>query len=310
MNRDRLGGAAVAGARRILIGSFAKRRAAAFLVLSSALAAASPRGEESKSDGRADAKVALTDVAARSAPPRSDSDASIPTEGPSARAIRIIRECQARFAGVKDYTCTFYKRERIGDKLTDMSVMAMKMRNTPQSVYLKFHQPNKGREAIYVEGGNDGYVLAHDVGFTKLLAGTMRLDPNGSRAMENCRHPVTKAGIGNLIRTVVDRWAAELNDRESVVLFDPKIRLGSASCLLIEAIHPGKKPEFMFHKVRLFIDERLGFPVRYEAYDWPKGPGDPPLLLEEYAYEGVKVNVGLTESDFDAGNKLYSFGRF
>lgn len=297
----------MAGSRRILGGSLGKRRAAAFMALSIALAAACPTGEEpTRSDG--DPKVALTDVASRSAP-RGDS-ALIAPESPSAKAVRIIRECQSRFAGVKDYTCTFYKRERIGDKLTDVNVMSMKMRNQPQSVYFKFHQPNKGREAIYVEGKNDGYVLAHDVGFTKFLAGTMRLDPNGSRAMENCRHPVTKAGIGNLIQTVVERWGSELSDLESVVVFDPKMRLGSAPCLLVEAIHPDKKPQFMFHKVRLFIDEALGLPVRYEAYDWPNKTGATPELLEEYAYEGVKLNVGLSETDFDASNKLYSFGRF
>nr|WP_303652813.1 DUF1571 domain-containing protein [Paludisphaera mucosa] len=221
-----------------------------------------------------------------------------------------MTECQARFDAVKDYTCTFYKRERIDGKLSDMNVMSMKMRNAPHSVYFRFHQPNKGREAIFVEGRNGGYVLAHDVGFTKLLAGTMKLDPHGSRAMENCRHPITKAGVGNLIKTVVDRWTAELNDRESIVLFDSKIRLGSAPCLLIEAIHPEKKPEFYFHKVRLFIDAEMGIPVRYEAYDWPKKTGKAPELLEEYAYDEIKLNVGLGEEDFDAGNQLYSFGRF
>ncbi|WP_165064074.1 DUF1571 domain-containing protein [Paludisphaera rhizosphaerae] len=309
MNRDRSGGAAVAGSRRILVGSLGKRRTAAFLALSVALAAACPMGDDPKAKSDGDPKIALTDVASRSAP-RGDAAASIAPESPCARAVRIIRECQTRFAEVKDYTCTFYKRERIGDKLTDMNVMSMKMRNQPQSVYFKFHQPNKGREAIYVEGKNDGYVLAHDVGFTKFLAGTMRLDPNGARAMENCRHPVTKAGIGNLIQTVVDRWGSELSELESVVLFDPKMRLGSSPCLLIEAIHPEKKPQFMFHKVRLFIDEALGLPIRYEAYDWPNKTGETPELLEEYAYEGVKLNVGLGEADFDAANKLYSFGRF
>ena len=297
----------MAGSRRVLVGSLGRRRAAAFLVLSTALAAASPKSEEPKAKAERESKVALTDAVSRSA---SRSSASIAAESPSARAVRAIRECQTRFADVKDYTCTFYKRERIGEALTDMNVMSMKMRHDPQSVYLKFHQPNKGREAIYVEGRNDGYILAHDVGFTKLLAGTMRLDPNGSRAMENCRHPVTKAGIGNLIQTVADRWTAELNDRESIVLLDPKMRLGSSPCLLIEAIHPEKRPEFMYHKVRLFIDEHLGLPVRYEAYDWPKKPGETPSLLEEYAYEGIKLNVGLSEVDFDAANKSYSFGRF
>ena len=79
--------------------------------------------------------------------------------------------------------------------------MSMKARTRPRSVYLKFRQPAAGREAIYVEGRNDGKVLAHDVGLGRLIAGTLHLDPDGSRAMEDCRHPITEAGIGPLLET-------------------------------------------------------------------------------------------------------------
>ena len=50
--------------------------------------------------------------------------------------------------------------------------------------------------------------MAHDVGIAKFLAGTMHLDPRGSMAMEDNRHPVTEAGIGALIETVAKRWAS------------------------------------------------------------------------------------------------------
>lgn len=328
MRQARSGPLTGAGARRVLAGSFVKRTAASSLILAMAMAADAPK-EGDATSGAAEAptagsesRIALKDASAAPLGPAAASpdlsskgpakaDAlTLVTASPSARAIRVMLECRERFANVKDYTCTFYKRERVDDVLTPMHVMTMKMRNDPYSIYFRFHQPNKGREAIYVQGRNDNRVLAHDVGFTKLLAGTMKLDPLGARAMENCRHPITKAGIGKLIETVLDRWEAELDDEESVVLFDSKIRLGSAPCLLIEAIHPQKKPEFMYHKVRLFIHAELGLPVRYEAYDWPARPGDAPEMLEEYVYDGVKLNVGLHDGDFDATNQLYSFGRF
>ena len=306
------------GSRRVLFGSLGKRIMSSSLILALAVAADSPGDDKPKSTAEGDQRVALTDLSTAARPGLTADLAAKAVGGPnpsiaegsSARAIRTILDCRRKFDGVKDYTCIFYKRERIDGKLSDMNVMSMKMRNEPHSIYFRFHQPNKGREAIYVDGKNGGFVLAHDVGFTKLLAGTMKLDPNGARAMEGCRHPITKAGIGKLIETVHDRWTAELNDQESIVLFDPKIRLGSAPCLLIEAIHPERKPHFLFHKVRLFVDEKLGLPVRFEAYDWPSKPGEAPELLEEYAYDQVKLNVGLGESDFDAGNQLYSFGRF
>lgn len=274
---------------------------------------------EANQDGSAEGdRVALSTVSAASRTamkPDFAAKANQPTllsetPNPIARAVQTLADCQARFEKVKDYTCTFYKRERIDGVLSPLHVMDMKMRTEPRSIYLKFHQPNRGREAIYVAGRNDGLVLAHDVGFTKLLAGTMRLDPRGARAMANNRHPITEAGIGNLMKTISSRWAEELDSNEAIVLFDSRLKLGAVQYLLIETIHPRKRPNFVFHKVRLFINTDLGFPVRFEGYDWPASASDAPELVEEYIYDNIKLNVGLDDSDFDIANELYSFGRF
>jgi hypothetical protein len=309
----------------------ARRLASSTLVLAVALAADAPKGPAdapaagasdqapkreadrvalSNAEGGTVARTTLKpDLSAKSS--ASASAAAVPVaEPPIARALRTMQECKERFDKVKDYSCTFYKRERIGGKLGSLHVMHMKVRNEPKSVYLKFQQPNRGREAIYVEGRNNGNVLAHDVGLTKFLAGTMELEPRSARAMQDCRHPITEAGIGSLIRTVIDRWTSELKKSESVVLFDADMRIGPAKCLMIEAIHPDRSPDYVFHKVRLFINTDLGFPVRFEGYDWPKEEGGEAELMEEYAYDDLKLNVGLGDYDFDVSNTLYSFGRF
>jgi len=51
-------------------------------------------------------------------------------------------------------------------------------------------------------------------------------------------------------------------------------------------------------------------PIRFEGYDWPREPGAPADLAEEYSYINLKLNVGLGDIDFDACNRQYSFGRF
>ncbi len=187
--------------------------------------------------------------------------------------------------------------------------MAMKVRTKPQSIYLKFQQPAHGREAIYIAGRHGGKVLAHDVGFNKLLAGTLALEPTSSRTMTECRHPITEAGIGPLLDTISKRRALELNPRETVVNF-ANMLVGEQHCLMIETTHPEKRPDFMFYRVRLYIDKELALPIRFEAYDWPKRRGTEPDLAEEYTYSDLKLNVGLSDLDFDVANAAYSFGRF
>ena len=152
--------------------------------------------------------------------------------------------------------------------------------------------------------------MAHDVGLGKFLAGTMHLDPHGSRAMEDNRHPVTEAGLGSLIDNIAKHWAIELVPGESVVTFHNGVRIGNRDCTMIESVHPHRGTNFLFHKVKLYVDNEHGLPVHFEAFDWPRSPGATPELVEEYSYLDLKTNVGLHDRDFDPANQQYSFGRF
>jgi hypothetical protein len=275
-----------------------------------------PVTPSSKGTDEAPRRVAST-VGGNLSPTPAKPPAETPTPDPAktkndpiAEALQAIAACQAQFAKVRDYTCTFYKRERIDGRMKAPAVMAMKARCQPHSIYFKFVSPNRGREAIYVAGRNRGRVVAHDVGIGKLFAGTMNLDPNGSTAMEDNRHPITEAGIGALIETVAKRWAAELTPEESQITINPGVRVGNRPATMIESGHARKRPEYLFHMVKLYIDHEHGLPIRFEAYDWPKRPGAPPELVEEYTYMNLKVNVGLAEQDFDPSNPQYAFGRF
>ena len=238
--------------------------------------------------------------------------AATPTRAqtPIERAIQTIADSQSRYDRVEDYTCTFFKRERIDGRMTPLHIMSMKVRTQPQSIYFKFQQPAHGREAIYIAGRHGSKVLAHDVGLNKILAGTLALEPTSSRAMEDCRHPITEAGIGPLLHTLAERWAVELDPKETKVSFRDDMLIGPRRVTMIESKHPIRRPEFMHHMVRVYIDQELGLPIRFEAFDWAKHAGAEPLLTEEYSYSHLKLNVGLQDIDFDVSNSAYAFGRF
>ena len=226
-------------------------------------------------------------------------------------ALRTIAGCREAYRRVVDYTCTFVKRERLdGETLSAPHVMAMKARTDPGSVYFKFVRPKPGREAIFIAGKHGGKTLVHDVGLAKLLAGTLALDPRGGMAMDDSRHPITEAGLGHLIETISGRWAGEMREGETRVDIDEGASVEGRPCTLIESTHPHKRPGFLFHTVKVFIDRELNLPIRFEAYDWPASPGSDPLPVEEYTYRDLKLNVGLTDLDFDPANPRYHFGRF
>lgn len=58
---------------------------------------------------------------------------------------------------------------------------------------------------------------------------------------------------------------------------------------------------------RIFVDDQLNLPIRYEAYDFPAAAGGPPELIEQYSYLDLKLNNGYTDADFDVENPKYGF---
>ena len=256
-------------------------------------------------------RLAAAEAADRMPGSAAPSPASPPTGVAAIAAAKAMMDgCKARIGEIQDYTCTFMKRERIGGVLSGYHIMAMKARTRPDSFYFKFRQPNAGREAIYVRGRHDDKAIVHDVGLGKFLAGTLYLDPRSHRAMDGNRHPITDAGIGHLVANLADGWHRELEPSNSVVQIREGVLVNKRPCTLIVSTHPRPDRRYVFHQVRVYIDRELGLPIRFEGYDWPKKAGEAAPLLEEYTYADLKVDVGLSNRDFDPSNKAYGFGRF
>jgi hypothetical protein len=225
-------------------------------------------------------------------------------------ALELAQEVQADIGrNVRDYTATLVKSELSGGKLSPRSVIFVKIRHKPFSVYACSLEPesSKGNEGIYVAGRNDGNLLGHTTGVTGKLLGTLSLKPDGMLAMQGQRYPITEIGMLNLCRRLIEAAEEDMNHAECKVTIDREARLDGRSATRIEVVHPAPRAHFKFHLARIFIDNQLKLPVRYESYDWPKGDDAEPGLIESYAYRDIKLNAGLTDADFDAHNPEYHF---
>jgi hypothetical protein len=211
---------------------------------------------------------------------------------------------------VRDYTAIVIKQERIGSELTPEEICEVKMRNKPFSVYMKFLAPEKlkGQEALYVEGANENKLVGHAGSGIKALAGSVWLDPRGPLAMLGQRYPITELGIANLTKRLIEVGEHDRRYGECYVSRNDDAKVGDRPCILITVMHPVRRPVFIFHIARIFIDKQLMVPLHYEAYDWPQQPGEAPPLLERYTYANLKLNVGLTDADFDPNYPEYHFG--
>lgn len=219
---------------------------------------------------------------------------------PEAQFGRLLDESQKAYAAVNDYVTTLVVQERIDGELRPREVGAMKFK-APFSVYIKwFEGPQAGTEVLYVRGQNNGKVLAHKTGLLGIA--TFRLEPTSRLALLDNRHPITDAGIGQ-IQTIVESnckralaegkgRARQLADRASL---EPA---GARWELLVEA---DKNAGYYCRRAVVTFDPKTHLVVAVQVFDWNN------KLVEDYRDLNLRLNVGLTERDFDPENIEYDF---
>ncbi len=246
------------------------------------------------------------------------SDAGIPgvapawTEDPSKHplvpALRWAQEALRQIERIDSYTATLVKRERTLGRLGPRESLSVKVRQKPFSIYVKSLGPQslKGQEVLYVEGANNGKMSAHGVGLRALL-GTLAIDPDSPLAMQGQQYPLTEIGILKLTKRLILVAENDMKYGECAAKWIDHVKINDRPCRCIEVVHPRPRTNFIFHIARIFVDDKLKLPVRYERYDWPDNPGDKLPLMEEYTYLDVKLHVGLAAADFDVRNPAYHF---
>jgi hypothetical protein len=207
---------------------------------------------------------------------------------------------------IHDYTAVLAKRDIPGAQ--EPEYVFIKVRHQPFSVYAYVLSPPKeaGKEGIYVEGRNDGKLVGHTIGWLGKLSGTVSLDPTGTIALDGHRHPITETGILHLIRQIEAFARKNVGQRGCTVEALPgSVNGRKATC--VRVAFPLAAAQLQAYLIRVFIDDELQIPIRYECYEWPRADGAAPVLQEEFTYLDLRLNPGLTDADFDSKNKNYAF---
>ncbi len=228
-------------------------------------------------------------------------------EHPLMPVLRWAQQGLPAIERLQDYSATLVSRERIRGRLGPYQYMFIKIRHSPLSVYVRFLSPLsvQGQEVIYVAGRNHGDLLAHRGN----QGATVALRPEGMIAMNDRHYPITEIGIVNLVRRLVEVGQQDTHYGECEVKYFTDVKVDKRPCTVIQVVHPVPRDVFRFYLARIYVDDQLMMPIRYESYDWPTEPGGPPPLIEEYTYLNLRLNNGFTDEDFSIRNPRYHFER-
>ncbi len=210
-------------------------------------------------------------------------------------------ETEQALTNLDNYTTLFHRIEFVGGKTIPEEVVLLKFKR-PFKVYMRWIKPSKGQESLYIQGVNDNKIRAHGSGVIALV--TLNLDPNGSQAMENSRHPITEAGLHNLVRTIASNIRKALQSGDLVSKDHGEKRVYGRKTRELEGILSKDKAKgYYCYRCIVNVDSETRMPIRTQIFDWNN------RLVEFYGFENLKLNPGLTDKDFDSKNPEYQFDK-
>lgn len=249
--------------------------------------------------------------------------AAAPLTGRLAMMIKLamLERGRAKLEAVSDYTATFMKQEKLdGQELQEPHTIHLKLRHEPFSIYMRWLTGAIGQEVLYVDGMHDNRMLVKKGGGMSRLLPSLKLDPHGSLAMAEARHPVTEAGLLTLTKMLVGFCTRDMETAEGVSYHMlPAQRVHDRPCSRFVTEYATPKIDPVYRKSVMYIDDELSLPVYIKNYCWPNSdqkatealheePSDD-TLIEFYAFSDIQLDKRLADEEFDHRNKEYTFKR-
>jgi len=221
-------------------------------------------------------------------------------------ANELILKAERKYErDIKDYKVFFYRQENLkatrtkgeNKKLGDEEKILLRIREVPFSVYMEWvGKVHKGRKVIYVQGWNKNRMKIKLDGLAGILLPPIDLSPNSILIRDHSRHPITNAGIGNLIKSLVSQFELAKKNGDLDIEFVKIEKVGKRDAYVFERILPDKTfpdgEKYYCHKLTLHLDTKTNFPLKVETRNWKN------VVMERFRYEDFTFNNNFTDKDF------------
>jgi len=259
----------------------------------------------------------------------------------------LTEESKASLKKMNDYTCIFLKKELFGNKMSKIETIELKFRNPNDIYMKWIANPNKGQEALYRKGVNNNKMKAHKGGLMNVMnincvpEGSLAMDGQHHRIVDAGIGPTSLLVYRGMIKgierkeaTFVNHGNLKENGKELIkieaiypekcegithtvangeTLWDLAKKYDQDMYVILHNnkgidsptdIKAGQKvlvPNHYCRRAITWTDAKTKLLTKLEIYDWSN------KLYEYYEFKDMKLNVGLTDKDFDPDNPNYKF---
>lgn len=205
---------------------------------------------------------------------------------------------------IKDYTCTFWKQERLNGKLGKVEKIDVEYREAPVSVYMRWEQnATEVKRALYMDApdfvdsqGRKVAKIEPNGAIVRMLVSEVTLPIHGARAKKASRNPMDRFGFRRALELLL---ADNARSRKEGVLdfqYDGEGEVdGRPTYVLVRYLpYDGDDGKYPNAKMIMHIDQEWLIPTAVYGYADKQAT----TLLCSYVYTNVKLNPGLTDRDF------------
>ncbi|MBP3957582.1 DUF1571 domain-containing protein [Gemmata sp. G18] len=214
--------------------------------------------------------------------------------------VSMIADARTALGKARDYTCTFTRQEMRNGTLSAEQVAEMKVRLNPGGVYVRFARPEAtaGMEVAYTAARKSTKMQYRPAGVGG-AKGFRTVDLDDTKFLAENRHPVTEWTMTAVLDRVTAATAREKTLNNPVEVYTGDFQFAGRNVTRYEILTRRPHAFRYAYRMMVYVDKETKLPLRYEAYDQPKGNAATGDLFEAYSFSDVKINVGLGESNFD-----------
>jgi len=204
--------------------------------------------------------------------------------------------------GVRDYTCTFSKQERLGGQLTPDQLIAVSFRERPFSVRMEWRKnPDRVSRVLYVadkwtENGQRMALVEPAGSIAQLFVSYVIRPIHGEEARKNSRKSIDQFGLRNTLALTLK--FARLSQEKHALDFSYKgvSKVDGRPTLVFERRLPYAGEDGLWpDRVQvLHMDRELLLPVLSASY----ADDERQVLLGRYQCTDIKLNPNLPDSVF------------
>ncbi len=214
--------------------------------------------------------------------------------------MELISSLSSAYENVNDYTAMMVKQETRKGILRREENILFKFRK-PFQVYMKWLAgPGEDREILYDPEKNDGKMIINPHGLISLIIPIIYIEPDNPMVKTRSLHTIDEAGLGMAIKNLTEQCKLAKERGELNIKLKEEENFGDRICSKIESFFPENK-SYYAGRIVTYVDREYNLPVYFAIYDWKD------RLIEKVSYNGLKINPGLCEADFDPKNPDYKF---